>query len=176
MVVMFLLSATASLGAVCSIYLAVLHVVDQEHRLRSDRLLRKEQGLLLGRAWRGCGAAAAAAWRRCCCCCCCRGGARGRRRRGRGCGAAGDGEARIADGAAAGGEAGGLQEEPPAGGEVAVLVDDSGTAGAELSAPLLQEAAWGQGDGAGEAAGGQPMQSWAGWVMSYATFGYLRGR
>jgi hypothetical protein len=38
MVIMFLISATSTLGAVAAIQLAVLHVMDSSHRCRSERL------------------------------------------------------------------------------------------------------------------------------------------
>jgi ABC-type iron transport system FetAB permease component len=44
MVIMFLLGAAATLGAVVAIHAAVLHLVDGRHRLRTDRLIAKGSG------------------------------------------------------------------------------------------------------------------------------------
>ncbi|GBF92795.1 ABC transporter permease [Raphidocelis subcapitata] len=65
MVIMFLLGAAATLGAVASIYAAVLHLVDSCHRLRGDRLMPKANGSGM-LAWLG--SNLRAAWRACCCC------------------------------------------------------------------------------------------------------------
>lgn len=71
MVIMFLLGAAATLGAVASIYAAVLHLVDGCHRLRSDRLIPKAKGAGAF-AWMGQQLLAAGRWlwSTCCCCCC----------------------------------------------------------------------------------------------------------
>ena len=42
MVIMFLLGACGSTAAVASVYAAVLHVVDQHHRLRPERLITRQ--------------------------------------------------------------------------------------------------------------------------------------
>lgn len=62
MFIMFLLSAGSSAGAMLSVYIAALHMVDSSHRLRMDRLKKKpndggffaKAGGLIARAWRGC--------------------------------------------------------------------------------------------------------------------------
>jgi hypothetical protein len=162
MVIMFLLGATATLGATASIYLAVLHVVDQEHRLRSDRLLRKQGGSLLGRAW----ARVGAAWSGCCCCCA---GARRRQRRRRGGGARESGGDDPEEGMAGGGAAQAGHEGGGAG-EVGVRVESGGAAdGGDLTAPLLP----GAGEEGAQQQPAQPQQqTWGGWVLGYATLGY----
>lgn len=96
MVIMFLLGAAATLGAVASIYAAVLHLIDGGHRLRPDRLIPKSGG-------GGLGGALAAAWasaRGACCCCFGRG-----RRGGGGGGGAGDEARRPLLGGGGGGAA-----------------------------------------------------------------------
>ncbi|KAI8474099.1 MAG: hypothetical protein J3K34DRAFT_408830 [Monoraphidium minutum] len=99
MVIMFLLGAAATLGAVASIYAAVLHLVDGCHRLRTDRLIAKDKRSLF--VWLGQGLATA--WRglaHALCCCCSPGGREG-----------GGAYAPLAGGEEGGGAAGGAAGE-----------------------------------------------------------------
>lgn len=175
MVIMFLLGATSTLGAVSSIYLAVLHVVDDEHRLRSDRLKNKPEGSALWRAMLGLGSRCRSS-----CCGCCFRSKQKKRKPLLPRSEIGDGHSEAApsevgstititraedrmDGCFDDDVAVQTPERAEQPAAVVVAVEDS--AADDLTAPLLQPD--------GEQASQPAPKSWAGWAVGYV--GYYVG-